>query len=88
MHASKIHSILAFIASNGDEFKYEIHENLGNSCFYTVIYYLRQIETEIYGKCGVWVQINAHMALDGTNAFNSEEECKKHFLSHHESRIS
>lgn len=87
MHTSKIHSTLTFTASNGDEFKYEIHQSLNNSSFYAVIYTIQEIDTERHGRCGTWVQINAHLTLDPVNALACEEECKKHFRNHHQKEV-
>lgn len=81
MQKSKQYSTLEFTNGIGERFKYEIYQNLGDASYYAVISTQQEIETDKYGRCSVWVEINSYLRLAPSHHEACEEECKAHFAN-------
>ena len=81
MEKSKLMSTLKFVSGAGDSFKYEIYQDYRDAGYYAVISTQQEFETEKYGRCGVWVEIEPYLRLAPSHPNACEEECKAHFAN-------
>jgi len=81
MEKSKHISTLKFISDAGDSYKYEIFQDYIDSGYYAVISAQQDFDTEKYGRCAVWVEINSYLRLAPSHPDACEQECKAHFAN-------
>ncbi|MEN3753738.1 hypothetical protein ABC733_17195 [Mangrovibacter sp. SLW1] len=76
MSFAKLQSVLDSFNKKHEKFRYEIFQDYGDASFYVVTYAQQEINTEQYGTCSVWVEINGYKRLNSTNAAEAEAEVK------------
>lgn len=74
MDISKVVSTVIILAENGNRYRIEINKGDNNKDYFAILYVQQEVDTETFGRCPVWCQINGYIQLGGVDISSCESD--------------